>query len=246
MTDLTDILNIEYTWTHFFIVVVVLILTYLLLIFLNKIVVNVALTGQHRTFLTKALEVSLIYYEPVAFVIAVSLFVMIKPALHGLFVGLLSIAAINHFRNYINGRILIGKRTFVEGQLIKVGDRAGIISEMGKLGIRMKSDDGLHYFPYKLLMTEGYTLSSGDKIGGYYHLDIRTCKTDEMDEGYNRLTQILISSPYLDGDHKTDISRSITVKELIHVKLLVKEERHIFDLITLLEENEFVAELSKS
>ena len=89
-------------------------------------------------------------------------------------------------------------------------------------------------------------MSSGEKIGGYYRLNITREKSEA---GYNYLSELsnmLISSPYVDGDHKPEIKRSIHAQDTIDVRLLVKEEQHLNDLIALLREHGYQSKITKS
>ncbi len=191
------------------------------------------------------LNIFFIYFGPLATLILASIFVLIKPALHGLILGLALLLAFSHIRNFLNGRIINSNEMFSKGQLVRISDKSGIITEIGKLGLRIRSDDGLHYFPYQTLLTSGYTLSSGDKIGGYYHLSLRMTELMDEDQMEN-LTNIILSSPYLDGDHKPEFYRSLSSEGHLNIKVLVKEEVHLHELMKLLEENGFDATLSKS
>jgi len=80
----------------------------------------------------------------------------------------------------------------------------------------------------------------------YYHLRITPEDDEEPKAILSDVTHILISSPYLDGDHKPEISRSITNPGEINTKLLVKEESHLHDLISLLGEHGYKSVITKS
>jgi len=89
-------------------------------------------------------------------------------------------------------------------------------------------------------------MSSGEKIGGYYHLTITQMESEESTASLSEVSHLLISSPYVDGDHKPKITRSLSDPEEIDIKLLVKEESHLHDLISLLSEHGYKSVITKS
>ena len=244
--NIEDIFNIDYNWVDLIFLSVVLVLVYMLLLFLRKIVFNISFLGGTRSFVRRALDIILILYEPLFILVIISAFVMIKPGIHGLIVGVLLVMGFNHIRNYFHGRLFMSDKSLKEGRRIRITNQEGIITEMGRMGLQVRSDDGLHYIPYHILVTEGYVMSSGEKIGGYYRLNITR---EESEPGHNYLSElsnILISSPYVDGDHKPEIERSIHSQDTIDVRLLVKEEQHLNDLIALLSEYGYQSKITKS
>ena len=244
MNELRDILNIDYNWYHFILMVLISTALYVALLFIKRIVENISLSRTPKKRIRNILNWIILYFEPVAVIIALSLFILIRPVFHGLIAGFGLVIGLEHLKNYINGKILNSKGTLERGQVIKVRDVNGVISEKGKLGLRVKSEDGLHYIPYRLLVRSGYILSSGDRIGGLYQLDIQCPAEARYDK--NRLLDILISSPYLDLDYRPVVQESGHDDKFLKAKLSVKEESHIFDLINMLRENDFIAELSKT
>ncbi len=244
--NIEDIFNIDYNWGDLIFLTIILVLVYLLLLFFRKIVFSISILGGTRKIVQRFLDITLILYEPLFILVIVSVFVMIKPGVHGLIIGVILVMGYSHIRNYFHGRLFMSDKSLKAGRRIKITNQEGIITSMGRLGIQVRSDDGLHYLPYQILVTEGFVMSSGDKIGGYYHLSINEPK-DELGKNYEtELSNILVSSPYVDGDHKPEIERSIISDGVIDVRLLVKEEQHLNDLIALLAEYGYHSKISKS
>ncbi len=244
--DLEDIFNIDYNWVDLIFLSVVLVLVYMLLLFLRKIVFNISFLGGARSIVKRVLDIILILYEPLFILVIISAFVMIKPGIHGLIIGVLLIMGFSHIRNYFHGRLFMSDKSLKAGRRIRISDQEGIITQMGRMGLQVRSDDGLHYVPYHILVTEGYVMSSGEKIGGYYRLSISKENSDAGQSYLSELSNILISSPYVDGDHKPEIERSIDAQDTIDVRLLVKEEQHLNDLIALLSEYGYQSKITKS
>lgn len=244
--NIDQFFNFDYNWGDLIFLTVALVLVYVLLFFLRKIIHSLSFLGRLRSLAKRSIDVIFVFYEPICVLILISVFVMIKPAFHGLLVGAIGVLGFSHWRNYFHGRLFMTDRSLQSGRRIRITDHEGIIIKMGRLGIQVRSDDGLHYMPYHTLVSEGFVLSSGDKIGGYYHLNVSKDE-EKMDVSIiEKLTNILISSPYVDGDHKPEIKRSIISENIVEVKLLVKEENHLFDLMTLLEEYGFQSRTTKT
>jgi len=100
--------------------------------------------------------------------------------------------------------------------------------------------------PYHTLISKGYIISSGERIGGYYSLEISSADSAMDKARLTHLKHLMISSPYVDGSHQPDMTRSLSVDNMIHVRLLVKEEDHIHDLIEVLEEQGYHSAITKS
>ena len=187
-----------------------------------------------------------ILYEPIALLIFLALFIVINPLFHGLLGALLVIFSISHIRNYVNGKIIRTYRSIRLGRKLNIGHQDGIITDMGRFGLRIRSDEGLHYIPYNTLVGQGFILSSGENIGGYYKLNITLPEELDTKVSQKELTDMLISSPYIDGTYKPEIIRSTSTKRTTKVKLLVREESHVYDLMALLEENGYQSEITKT
>ena len=246
MKNLEDILYFDYTWWNLFVVVLVFSALYLTLMFAKRIVIGATFTGRTRPFVLKMIDKSLILIEPIAVITVIAIFIVIRPTLHGLIAGLILLLGFVHIRNYIHGRLIHLYGVIKLGAHIKIDNREGIISEIGRLGLRIKSNDGLHYIPNHALIQSGYILSAVNEVGGYYNLRISANLIKERAQAIKVLSEVLISSPFIDGDHKPEISRSITTEDALDVKILVKEESHLFDLISVLKENEFSVVITKS
>jgi len=244
--NLDHLFELNYTWTDLFLLIVVLGLFYLLLFFIRRIIPSLSFLGRLRSPFRKFLDKVIILYEPLAILLITAVFVMIKPGFHGLMVGALTLFSLDHVRNYFQGRLYLTNSTLKVGRRIKVNGSEGVIVKLGRFGVDVRTDEGLSFLPYQTLIKNGYVMSSGDKIGGYYHLTISPEEDDESKTVLSDVTHLLISSPYVDGDHKPEITRSLTQTGEINIKLLVKEESHLHDLISLLREHGYTSVITKS
>ena len=245
MESLKEILSIDYGWIHMIYLILLLGVIWAILYFLNRTVEHLSIDRGFVAIFKRVLYFIHVYYEPVAVILLITMFVIIRPTFHGIFIVILALGSIHHFRNYLNGKIIRGRRTLRPGLLIRTKQKEGIITDLTKLGLNVRGDDGLQFIPYHILLSEGYTLAAGDKIGGYYKLEISSSSEESDHNEFVHLSNLILSSPYLDGEYRPEIDRSLRIPNTYEVKLLVKEESHIRDLISILEENGYKADLSK-
>lgn len=244
--NLDRLFELNYTWTDLFLLIVVLGLLYLLLLFIRRIIPSLSFLGRLRSSFRKFLDKVISLYEPIVVLLVVAVFVMIKPGFHGFMMIALVLFILDHVRNYFQGRLYLTNKTLQVGRRIKVNGSEGVIVKLGRFCIDVRTDEGLSFLPYQTLIKHGYVMTSGEKIGGYYHLTITHEETEETTPSMSDVSHLLISSPYVDGDHKPKIARSLTNPNEIIVKLLVKEESHLHDLISLLSENGYKSVITKS
>ena len=161
---------------------------------------------------------------------------LINPVFHGLLLALLIFAGFSPIRNYVTGQIVQSNPNIVVGKRIKVEKLKGMISGIGRLNLQLQTREGLHYINYTKLLSEGYTLISGDEVGGLYQLEIRPLQTDTKIDQIEHLMDQLATAPYLDWNHKPELRRSTKEPDQINARLLVREESHLHELAALIGE----------
>jgi len=85
-------------------------------------------------------------------------------------------------------------------------------------------------------MTDGYMLLSGEEVGGFYQLNIQPNEPDEKIDYSTQLLDLLTTTPYLDWNHRPQLLPSKDTSKTIKARVVVKEESHLHDLITLIQE----------
>ncbi len=60
-----------------------------------------------------------------------------------------------------------------------------------------------------------------------------------------QLMDLLATAPYLDRNYKPEILKSNEVPNQLNAKIMVKEESHLYELISLINEWGFACKLSK-
>jgi len=178
----------------------------------------------------------LIIYELMAIIILIAVFICIDPILHGMIFLFILLGSAPYLRSYISGRWIQFDHVIKEGVKIKTGDIQGIVENMGRIKMSVQSNDGLHDLSYNSLLSDGYTLVSGEKIGGFYHLELSLVENKEIRNHHIRLFDLMVGVPFIDKYFKPEFVANRDSPEKVEVRVLVKEERHLRELIALTRE----------
>lgn len=184
----------------------------------------------------RLLRSALFLYEPLAILAWSAFFVFINPALHSLLVGVLVLAGYPHIRNYVSGRLIRLGHAIVPGKKLRSGAVQGAVSKLGRLGLYLQADDGRHYLSYSHLWDDGYTLLSGEDVSGVFHLSVRRKEEEGSDDVEVQLMDILATTPYLDWNHKPEWATGGAYDERFELRVVLKQEAHLRELMQLLEE----------
>ena len=109
----------------------------------------------------------------------------------------------------------------------------GVLLIWGRIGLKLRTDNGLQFVNYSKLVAEGYTLLSGKEISGIYNINVTTAGDQPFDS--EELMDLWASTPYIDWSHSPDIQAGNNSNQ-INLHVLVKEESHLHDFIKLMEE----------
>ena len=237
------ILNVKYTWGNWLLAAMVLLALYFLLRFIDKRLAKANFLGRRQDAVHRVIRSILLIYEPMALIVLGVGFVFINPMFHGLGLGLLLLAGFMHIRNYFNGRIVLFDKNIKIGAKLSSGGLSGVISELGRLGLRLKNNKGLHFINYSKLLADGYLLHSGEEVGGYYRLKIAAKEDANKAVSSEKIMDTLAAAPYLDWDYRPEVSFSEKNPEQLNVRVSVNEENHLHDLIALIKEQGYDAEV---
>ncbi len=229
-------LEYQFSWQQFIFILFAFIAVYVLLQMLHDLLIRAKFLGRIRFELSKSVKLALLIYEPLAIFLVLIMFAFVNLPINGILILLLLLFSAFHLKNYITGQIIKFNTAFGPGKQIKVQQHQGIITSAGKFGLKIKTNQGVQYLQYANLIEQGYLLFSGENISGYYTLaiSIKPDKEKNMSLDHQTVLDILITSPYLDLSQQPEIFPSSTEDE-IHVRVLVKEENHLYNLITMLE-----------
>lgn len=231
-----DFAIIKFTWTNFLLMVLVFAVLYFLLQFTKRLLQQFSFFGRYQASLQKVVEFLLLVFEPLAVIVLVSVFTLINPILHGLIVALLLLTGFTHVRNYLSGRILLANRNFSIGERLRSGHSEGVIFNMERLGLNLQTNEGLHHLSYSSLLTDGYTLLSGEEIGGFYHFLITPKEEKEKVNHVIYLRDQLATTPFIDWNHLPELFESEEVPNQINTSLSLREESHLHEFMALVKE----------
>ena len=237
--------HFNYTWVGFISLILRLGLLFLILYFAYKGAQRIGAPTSWQTRLRDILKYVLLIFEPLVFLGLLSYWVLINPFYHGFIVGLLLLINFRHFKNYFSGRILLFNHSFRLGSRLKNQKMSGIVTKIERLGIRLEFDKGVHFISYTDLLKEGYSLLDQKEKGGFFKLRINTL-ADTPPMTIRELTLVLNESPYINWNYKPDIK---TVENSEQGQwtayITLHQERHLNDVIQLLEEKHFSCQIVK-
>ncbi|MEM8526571.1 MAG: hypothetical protein AAGG68_18150 [Bacteroidota bacterium] len=233
-------MNQQITWLNLLFAAIVLLGIYFLLRFADKRLLNATLSNRYFDVLKNVVHYGLLIYEPLVVVVLISVFVLINPLIHGVIIAALAIIGFQHLRNYVTGRLIQLDNHVAVGKQVKLSQEQGVISEIGRTGLYLQTTTGRHFIPYQEVYITGYTLTNREEVGGFYQLKI---KTPEDKKGENRLLDLMATVPYLDWNHQPKISIDSENENALRVQVSVKEEKHVRELMTALNEWGYQAEM---
>jgi hypothetical protein len=231
-----DILQRHYVWGDLLTATIVLLALYFFLQFAHRVLGRAFFLGRFQEPVRRAIHNLRLVYELLVLLVIGGIFVLINPLFHGLLLVLLIFAGFAQIRNYVSGQIVQSNPHVVIGKRIRVDKLKGIIADLGRLNLQLQTREGLHYIGYARLLSEGYTLISGDEVGGLYQLQVRPLDSETNVDHIPLLLDKLASAPYLDWNHKPELRPSPKDPELINARLLVREENHLHELAALIGE----------
>lgn len=198
-----------------------------------------------QLYLERLLKYALLLFEPIALLVLCSYFILIQPFYHGLMFALALLAGLKQLRNYWSGRILLFDPSLRVGTRLSYKVQSGLITYIGRLGIRLQTDTGLLFLNYEDLLHDGYTLLTGEESGSFFRLKVQANPVADKVLGYRQLEELLLVVPYLSWQHQPLIESNGGETEEWVVSLALHEERHIKDLIERLAEQDFLARITK-
>ena len=235
---MTDFFEIQFTWWQLLRAAAWLVVVYFLLkvtarwLGFGKIG-SLQLGGRFLRGLQAGVQLALTLFEPAAALLLGGIFIFLNPALHGSVVLLLLVAGFSSLKNYVNGRILLLNTSVTSASRIQTntGD-GGIVARWGRLGLFLRTDNGLRYIPYNALLEQGYTLVSGDDVGRLFRIRLVPKEGSEGEPG--KLRGLLATTPYLDHTHVPELKA--LPGNAFEADLLLRDEKYLPDLVQLTSE----------
>lgn len=227
----------NFSWWEFFLVAGFLAGIYFVLFEIQQLTKHSSFSGRYQNRFRELFRQIFVVFELLAIVTLVGVFVWINPWLHGLMIGFLVIGSWSYLRSYISGRWIHFENAIVEGIELRTAEKQGIVSKMGRVEMHLQTSEGLHHLSYNRLLEDGYTLVSGEKIGGFYHLELSPKETNTNIYNHRlHLLDLFATAPYVDWHHKPELFQDESVENQLDAKVLIKEESHLHELIALIRE----------
>lgn len=222
-----------FTYTNLLVEILILWGVYWLLTLVHKRIRKGVLLGKYQQRITDLLSAFLLLYEPLTILLITIVFIFINPLMHGIVLLLLTVAGFNRIRDYLSGRIMLSTTLVAEGKRLKSPQATGVISRIGRIGVYLQTGDSLSFVNYSNLLTKGYSLGTGQKVGGYYQLNVTAPETPNP---LRELAWKLVSAPYLDRGFKPELNYDESSSGLIRARIAVREEEHLRELLVLMGE----------
>lgn len=210
--------------------------------FMRRLVVILGLRPGTRRPLENVLRKASIVFEPIALLMLLVAFLRINPLIHGATIALALLGTFHHVRNYLEGRLILLENKLRVGEAVSVGTVRGRLIRMGRLGMKIRHDHGLHHLGYHQLLQSGYVLESGSESGEFYRLKLRPREQSERSQYHQEaLTQFLGTAPYVDWTHLPELT-STDEENTWLARVQVREETHLKDLLRLMQERGYDCE----
>jgi hypothetical protein len=242
---MNDPFLIQIEWGHFLMVLIVIIGLYTVIRLASYLMQKVNILGGFQNQLDfKNLK---LIFEPLALITLVVTFVMVNPIYHGLIVGIVVAASFSFIKNYFTGRIIQIENPLSLGMKVRINNLQGIISKISGSGLYLRTGKGAHFFSFSQLYSEGFMVLSGEEAGGFYQISLSPMNIDKDANSLLLLSDTLAMAPYVDRNFSPEIIQLNKEKkeDRYRVKVFVKEENHLYDLLSLMRELGFDSKISK-
>ena len=240
-----DLLNPYFSWSDFIIAALLLWGSYWLLLQLRKRLSTGVFFGRYQAGITNFIGTFLLLYEPITVLLLTIVFFFINPVIHGILLILLTIAGFSRIRDYLSGRIILATDLVAVGRRVKTPQASGVISRIGRIGLYLQTGENLAFVNYSKLLVEGYSLSTGTEVGGYFQLNLSRPEGVSMTDALRFLADKFLLTPYLQADFPPELVASNRKEGWIDARVAVREERQLHELVDLIEEWGYEVQLAR-
>lgn len=185
-------------------------------------------------------------FEPVAFVGLCTFFVLVNPKVHLVIMVMLFLVFFKHLVNYAYGLVIKLDDNLNMGRKMKIGEVAGIVSQIGPWGLRLNTNKGLHYVAYRQLYEQGYLILTGKEVGGYYLINLSPKQPDAVPQGEKHLMNKLLKVPFIDFAQLPDFVPTEGGSASFDLGVIVNEENHLREFMELLDEWGYTCKILKT
>ena len=227
----------NFSWGEFLLVALALAAIYFILFEIQQLTKHSSFSGRYQNQFKELFRQIFVVFELLAIVTLTGVFVWINPWLHGSMIIFLVIGSWTYLRSYISGRWIHFDNAITEGIELQTANLKGIVLKTGRVKMQLQTSEGLHYLSYNRLLENGYTLVSGEQIGGFYHLELSPKENNgTINQHRLHLLDLFATAPYVDWHHKPELFQDENKENQLDAKILIKEESHLHELIALIRE----------
>ena len=238
-------LHYNYSWGGLLSISLKLVLFYFALQLAHRILVRMSAPADWQLALDRFVQCSLLLFEPAVVLVIGSYFILIKPFFHGLMVILLLLACLRQLRTSFSWRILLFDPSLKVGTRLSHQDLNGLITYIGRLGMRLQTNKGLHFLNFEDLLKNGYTLLIGEKNSSFFRLKVNVPEAENKETKLEQLHELLQVVPYLNWRHRPQITAGNSPRQAWRVEIALHYEKHLNYFIQRLEEQDFSAKVTK-
>jgi len=242
---MSEFLQVRFGWTDLLFAAILLFVGYLLLQFISQRLKRKPILGRFTKQVEETFSAILLLYEPISILLLGIILLFINPLPHGILLLLIITAGFSRLRDYFSGRVLLFKPLVKQGKRMKTGKFTGVITQINRLGLYLQTSEGLHFVNYSSLLTEGYSLVTGKEYGGYYQLNITAPDSEKEAHPFRFLEDKFLTTPYLDRSFRPELFPGDSSEHRIKARISVREEKHLRELLTLMEEWGYPATVAK-
>ncbi len=219
-----EIIKNPLSWFSFVSISLLLLVILQLAVVGSRFLRNFMLFGRTRIPLADLAQKLLIVLEPVILLAIIGLFVAIHPMVNGAAVVVICAVTFLQLRDYLSGRVILYTSSILRDKKIITGKFNGSVVKTGKLGLHIRTPEGILYLNYYRLISDGFTLSAGEELGEYCNL-VLSAKSPETKpkEIIRKLNEILLTLPYIDWKYRPKIQQSSQVPGEVELKMLLHE-----------------------
>lgn len=236
-------IHYDYSWGGLLTNALIIGLLYFLLYMSSWFMNRITAPSFWQQSIRRTIDHILLVFESITVLLLVSYFVLIKPFYHGLIVVLLILTNFRHLRNYFSGTILRFHPAIREGNRLDSNGKKGLITEVGRLGIKLQDNKGIHFQDYEQLWNQGYSLLNSEDSGRFFQLQISP--TPDAEDNPTSLQKLINNSPYINWRHQPKLDVIDQENHRYLLQLAVFEEKHLTDFIERLEEDHFTCKIAK-
>ena len=235
------------SWWEFLLVALSLAAVYFVLFEIQQLTKHSSFSGRYQNQFRELFRKTFVVFELLAIVTLAGVFVWINPWLHGSMILFLIVGSWSYLRSYVSGRWIHFDNAITEGIELKTPHLQGVVSKMDRVKLHLQTSGGLHHLSYNRLLEDGYTLVSGEEIGGFYHLELSPKDTlNNVSSHRVHLLDLFVMAPYVDWHHKPELFEDDDVPNTVDARILLREESHLHELIALIKEWGYQCKIQKT